>query len=116
MPWLRRDAEFGGHRSIAADDHAGVAERAEVLGREKAEATEFAHGAGCQDCAVGERIFGAERLGGVFDNRELMLGGECEDFVHGAQRPKRWTGMTARSLLPEWERRQRIQRFATEML
>ena len=51
------------------DAHARVAERAEILGREKRQATDVADAAGAP--AVGER--GTDRLRRILDDREPIL-------------------------------------------
>ncbi len=58
--------------------HARVAERAEILGREKRQATDVADAARAPP--VSER--GTDRLSRVFDDREPMLARDCVERVH----------------------------------
>ena len=71
------DASALGERVIGGGDEAGVAEAAEVLGREEASGAEIAEGHG--GAALPARAHG---LGSIFDNAKLGGAGESEDGWH----------------------------------
>ena len=53
-----------GERRILGDAHAGIAEGAQVLGREKRQAADVTEAAGAAPCGIG----GADGLGGILDD------------------------------------------------
>jgi hypothetical protein len=62
---------------IVGDDHAGIAERAEVLRGIKAEAAHRTQGAG----ALAE-VLGADGLGGVLDQRQIVTLRDMPQGIH----------------------------------
>ena len=68
MPCVRISRSFFAERGVGGRDEAGVAERAEVLAREKREAADRADRA--DRLAV---ILAADGLRGVFDHRDAAL-------------------------------------------
>ena len=67
-----------GQGGVIGDAHAGVAEGAEVLGREERQAADVAEAAG----ALVIRIFGADRLRGVLDHPQAVIAGEVHERKH----------------------------------
>ena len=70
-----------GERRIVGDTRAGIAEGAEVLGREEGQAADIAETAGAR--AV--RVRRADRLGGILDHLQGMGPGEWQQRLHVGQ-------------------------------
>ena len=102
MPWTRRRAQHVGDVGVVAGHEPALAEAAEILGREEAEAGERPRGAD----AAAARVGGADRLRGVLDERDAERGGDrleafevggAAEEVHGQERRRRRQRRAARS-------------------
>ena len=90
MPCTRSFMSFAASFSIVGDAGAGIAESAEVLGGEERQAADVADGAGPPALLV----FGADGLGGVFDDAQAVTRARCAMMlVMSATWPYRCTGM-----------------------
>src|SRR4051812_25788853 len=76
-------ADLVGKGTILRDDRAAVAEAAEVLRRENRITADRAHRPG-----AAALVFRADRLGGVFDDGQLMLVSNIKNRVHLGTLPK----------------------------
>lgn len=68
-----------GHLVVVGDEQAAVTERAEVLAGEEGVRADVTDGAGLLAF-----VAGAEGLGAVFDDQQVVFLGDGHDFVHGA--------------------------------
>src|ERR1700676_2941151 len=66
---------------VLGDGHSGVAERPEILGWIEAEIAQFSNSASALD-PVGGGIFGANRLGRIFNHRQTVARANRLDFIH----------------------------------
>ena len=91
MPWPRSRLKPIGQLVVVGGEHAAVAGAAEVLGRIEAEAADVADRAGAAAVELG-----ADRLGGVFDDRQPGARRRFEQIGSiSAHWPNRWTGSMA---------------------
>jgi len=74
---IAQDGEHVRKFFVVGDDHASVADRAEVLRREEREASAGAHGAG-----LASVVGGADGLGGVLDDGDVPIARRRQDRVH----------------------------------
>src|SRR5262245_27784276 len=76
---------------IATNHQAGIAGGAEILRRIKTETTDIAHGSGLGGSVL-KREIGADRLGCVFDQNQIMLVSDREHFAHITTQSKKMNG------------------------
>ena len=70
-----------------ADNHASVSGCSEIFGRIKTEKPALAHRPGLLDLSI-EAVFGADRLGGVFNHLQLILFRDATHRIHIAAQTK----------------------------
>jgi hypothetical protein len=73
-----QDTNSFGQLAVLGDDHAGIAERAQVFAREKGEAAKRAD----RPCRSFASILRSDGLGGIFDYGYSMLASSSQDRVH----------------------------------
>ena len=69
--------QLGGQIVAIGRQQSAVSHAAEIFGGIETEAADVAQRAG-----VAAGVFGADRLAGIFDDRQIVLGGDAADFVH----------------------------------
>ena len=71
-------AKLCGKRVIVRHAHARIAEGAEILGREERQAADVANAAG----SAPRRVFRADRLGGILDERQIVPACKRHQRIH----------------------------------
>src|SRR4051812_18047684 len=90
-PVLPAVPEPSGECFLPADDHPGIAGRPEIFRGIKAEGAGFAHRAGFRALAL-ERVFGAQGLGCVFNDRKLKTAGDFHNLILVAAQSEEMNG------------------------